>query len=75
MATFAAFGGSSYAYSIHNVNATNCRRRACGATSRGYHPPHPLNVDHLLRHFVAGACFRQTYPSKFIPPYFGTPNP
>ena len=26
MATFAACGGSSYAYSIHNVNATNCRR-------------------------------------------------
>ena len=29
MATFAACGGSSYAYSIHNVNATNCRR-PCG---------------------------------------------
>ena len=27
MATFAACGGSSYAYSIHNVNATNCRSR------------------------------------------------
>ena len=62
-------------HTTSSVNATKCRRPCGPTTSRGTTPRHPLNVDYLLRHFVAGACFRQTYPSKFIPPYFRTPNP
>ena len=54
MATFAACGGSSYAYSIHNVNATKCRRPFGPTISSGLAS---LGILHLgVRQNVAGAC-------------------